>query len=417
MKGSSPKHKETSPIYRDFEVSDKRRFHVPCGQCGAFQALRWEQVKWDKRTDDKGTATEHLPETALYQCEHCGELWTDAERWAAVEKGKWRATAPFRGIAGFHLNQFYSPWVKLADVVREFLNARGRPELLQPWTNTVLGEPWEEQGDTVEAEGLKSHIEDYEPYALPDGVHFATAGVDVQGDRLEVEIVGYGLNDETWGIAFEILHGDPSQDDVWRDLEDLIFDRYWTVGGRLVKVRATCVDYGGHHGEQVAAFAQKHKRRRVYATKGQAGPRLIWPKRSSKGKHTSSLWLIGVDTAKDSIYGRYKITDPGPGYCHLPPTYDDEWFAQATVEYVVTRYREGRPYRVWVCPKGQRNEALDCRVLAHAARMSLSTRQTAPSKIVAETVEARAVVAQEHTTEQQTPARRGRRVRSKGISR
>ncbi len=415
LKGSAPVLKEISPITRDYELSDKRRFFVPCAHCGTFQSLSWQQVKWDKRKDNNDKTLEHFPDTAHYQCEHCGELWTDAERWKSVEQGEWRATAPFTGVAGFHLSQFYSPWVKLREVVKEFLEAQGRPELLQIWTNTVLGEPWEEKRETVDAAGLKSHIEDYEPYELPDGVLFAVAGIDVQDDRLEIEVVAYGEADETWGVLHDVLYGDPSQATVWANVEELLFDRYWTASGRLVKVRATCVDYGGHHGQQVSAFAEKHKRRRVYATKGVAGPRLIWPKRATRGKHTNSLRLIGVDTAKDSIYGRYKIENPGPGYCHLPPSYDDEWFDQATVEYVVTRYREGRPYRVWVCPKGKRNEALDLRVLAHAARMSLGNRQIQPSKVVAETIEAREVVAQRETDAGQT--KRGRRVRSRGIRR
>lgn len=416
LKGSTPASKETSPIYRDWKRSDMRMRYVPCCYCGSFQTLRWEQVKWDKTKDDRGQTVEHRPETAHYQCEHCGELWTDVQRWAAEDSGEWRATAPFRGIAGFYLPQFHSKWVRLADVVQEFLDAQGNPSLLQVWTNTVLGWPWEEKGETVEAEGVRQKVESYGPYDLPDEVEYATAGVDVQVDRLECEVKGWSADGQSWGVVYEVIDGDPAQQHTWDALEEIIFDRYWTESGRLIRVRATCVDYGGHHGAQVGAFAKKHGRRNVYATKGAAGPRLIWPARASKAKHLSSLRVIGVDTAKDAIYGCLKIED-GPGAAHIPPTYDDDWFEQVTVEYVVTRYREGRPYRVWVCPKGRRNEALDCWVLALAARESLRPAQRKPSAIVAESVQEKQQVESAVKAAEEVPQKRQRRVRSKGIRR
>ncbi len=381
-KGSTPLLKGTSQIEKDYERSDKREFRVPCPHCGGRQKLKWANVKWDKVDGEHSAASAH------YMCEHCGTLWTDAERWSAVDRGEWVATAPFNGVAGFHLSQIYSPWVKLSSMVQEFLDARGSPNDLQVFVNTVLGETWEEQGETVDETGLRTNVENYDMAELPDGVHYASAGVDVQDDRLEVEIVGWGEADESWGIRYEIIYGDPAQKKVWEELDEMLFDRYWTEEGRLVRVRATCIDTGGHHGAAVFSYCASRFKRNVYPIKGASGPRPIWPKRASKSKLKDKLWIVGVDTAKDSVYGRFKIADPGPGYCHLPNTYDDEWFVQVTAETVVTRYREGRPYRVWVLPGGKRNEALDCRVYALAARMSLSKRQTRPSTITTEKVDA-----------------------------
>lgn len=408
--GSTPTVKGASPIEREYKRSDMRRFIVPCPHCGEKAPLRWEQVKWDKVDGD------HRPETACYQCEHCGTLWTDAERWEAVSRGEWVATAPFRGIAGFHLSQLYSPWVKLSDMAQEFLEAQADPELLKVFVNTGLGETWEEKAEEVEAAGLKTHVETYGPQDLPEGVHFATAGVDVQGDRLEVEVVGWGQGDETWGVAYEVLYGDPAQAAVWTALDELLLEKFWTTEGRLVRVRAACIDTGGHHAAQAIAFARTRLARRIYPIKGAAGPRPVWPKRASKANTKDNIWIVGVDTAKDAIYGRFKIAEPGPGYCHLPAEYDDAWFEQATAETVVTRFKEGRPYRVWTLPKGRRNEALDCRVYALAARTSLEAKDTQPSTVKAETVEKRediTIVAQRATVAQK--AKPQRRMRSRGI--
>jgi phage terminase large subunit GpA-like protein len=107
--------------------------------------------------------------------------------------------------------------------------------------------------------------------------------------------------------------------------------------------------------------------RRVFATKGRAGPHSIWPKRASRGgsKGNDQVFLVGVDTAKDAIYGRLSIQKPGPGYVHFPHAdgFDETYFEQLTSEQVVTRHKEGRPYRVWVLQKGKRNEVLDTFVL------------------------------------------------------
>ena len=274
-------------------------------------------------------------------------------------------------MRGYHLSQLYSPWVRLAKIVREFLEAKGNPELLQVFVNTVLAETWKEEGETVDAEGLKHHVEPYDHQSLPGDIWALTAGVDVQGDRLELEIVGWGAQDESWGVRYEVIYGDPATSAVWLELAEILFDRYETEDGLILRVRKTAIDMGGHHGDEVLTFAAQNFRRGVRAVKGQAGPRHVWPTYATRSKDNRKLWLVGVDTAKDTIYGRFKIEDEGPGYCHLPDTYPDEWFDRVTTEEVVTRYREGRPYRVWILPKGKRNEALDCRVYAYAARASL----------------------------------------------
>ena len=382
LKGSTPKLKG-GPILRDYERSDKRMFFVPCpnAKCGERQTLKWEQVKWDKTEDG-----EHLPETAHYQCEHCGHLWDDAERNEAVSKGEWRATAPFRGVAGFFLPKFYSPFIKLHEVVEEFLAARRDPHLMQVFVNTVLAEGWEEQGETVEKETLESRAELYGPDDLPDGVVFATLGVDVQGNRLECQTLGFGVGEEIWSVAFDVLHGDPAQPEVWDELDELRKRRFYTRDGRIVRIRGVAVDAGGHHADAVHRFCRTRWKQKIFAINGQGGARPIWPVRSSRAGHKGKdkVMTVGVDTAKDVVYGRLKITldddhedgKPKAGYIHFPSDpelgFDAEYFKQLTSEQAVTRYRMGKPYRVYVKKKGhERNEALDTFVYAICVRQAV----------------------------------------------
>lgn len=369
---STPTIKDASRIEAAYEASDKRRFFVPCPDCGEHQILRWSQVQWP-------SDPEHDPDAAVYVCEHCGSCWDDAARWRAVRAGEWRATAKFKGTAGFHLNEIYSPWVRLAEMVAAFLEAKKLPETLKTFVNTSLGETWEDKGETVEAEGLMTRGEDYEADLLPEGVVVLTAGVDVQDDRLEIEIYGEGLDAESWSINYIVLDGDPSGRALWDDLEDLLLKEYPHPYGRTLKVVAAAIDSGGHHTQAVYDFVRpvKMRRRRVWAIKGMGGAgRNIWPAKPSRNNvGRIALYVIGVDSAKERIYSRLAIEEPGPGYCHFPDgeIYDERYFAGLTSEKVVTKYSKGFPVRQWT-PKSKnlRNEPLDCRVYALSALVGLN---------------------------------------------
>ena len=371
---STPTVKGMSRIEAAYNESDRRHYLVPCPDCGHEQRLVWSQVRWP----------DGRPGAAEYCCAECGTLWSDAQRWAAIRKGRWQATAEFSGVAGFHLSELYSPWRRLGETAEDFTASKADPERLRTWVNTALGETWEDTGETVDASSLDRLREAYGPEDLPDEVQYATAGVDTQGDRLEVEILGWGEGEESWGIAYHVLYGDPAQEAVWRELDAVLLEAYTTTSGRKVRVMSAAIDSGGHHAEAVLRFARERFRRRVFAIKGLSGQgKPIWPLRASKAKTRDSVWMVGVDTAKDTVLARWGIQE-GPGACHLPadPTtgYDDDWIEQVTAEQRVTRYREGRPYAVWALPKGKRNEALDCRVYAVAAMKSLPASARRPEQ-------------------------------------
>lgn len=354
-----------SKIERLYDESDQRKFYVPCGHCGAHQTLKWSQVRWP----------EGHPEDAEYACEECGSLWSDVDRWKAVAKGEWRAEAPFRGVAGFHLSELYSPWVKLSETADEFLKAKPSKQTLQVWTNTALGETWEETGDRVDSDKLAALQEIYDAHSLPEEVLFATAGVDVQKDRLEVERVAWGPGEESWGAQYDVIVGDPAQDAVWDELDELLLEPLHTESGRVIWVAAACIDTGGHFASQVYRFCEGKTGRRIWPIKGQGGPAVpVWPLKYSEAKGRRRVWMIGVDTIKEMVYARWEIED-GSGRCHLPADpetgYTETWRKQATIEQKMTRYTKGRAYTYWHLTPGMRNEALDCRVYATAALRSI----------------------------------------------
>ncbi len=355
---STPTIRGVSRIEQAYEESDQRIYEVPCPHCATGQRLMWANVKWPAgRADD-----------AAYHCVECGAAWSDAQRLAAIRKGEWIAREPFRGVAGFHLNELCSPWSRVADMARSFVEAKASrsQERMRAWINTTLGETWEQDGEKVDDAGIAARVESWT--GEPDGVLVRTAGVDVQDDRLEVEIVGWGVDEESWSLAYHVIFGDPSGPALWADLDRLLLD---------MKPAAVCVDSGGHHTQAVYKFCRERLRRRVYAIKGMAGPgRPVWPKRSSKGMAGKAvLFLVGVDAAKDQVFAHLKLSTAGPGYCHFPESRDERYFAGLSSETVVTKYSKGFPVREYRKRAGVRNEPLDCRVYGYAALMSLNIRR------------------------------------------
>lgn len=255
-------------------------------------------------------------------------------------------------------------------MVKNFLEAkRHGPELLKAFANTSLAESWEDSGERVDDTILMARREDYGDVA-PEGVVVITAGVDVQGDRLEVEIVGWGLNNQSWGLGKTILHGDPTGNKVWDALDDFLIApvKHATLG--QMEIITTCID-ASYLTTHVGLFCRPRWGRRIYAIRGVGGPgKSIWKQRPGKLKKTNlNFFWVGVDQAKETIYSNLRVTDPETGgYCHFNMFYDAEHFDQLTSEEVTTTYSKGRPARVWKLKTGKkRNEALDIRVYALAA--------------------------------------------------
>lgn len=352
---STPTVKDASRIEAEYLDSDQRQFWVPCADCGETQTLKWSQVQWP----------EDEPLRAVYVCECCGSTWHDAARYKAISKGEWIADNPGGTTAGFRLSGLYSPWIALGEAVRDFLEAKKMPETLRVWVNTFLGETWEEQGEGVQDDEIPGRGEKYN--GVPDSVLMLTAGIDTQNDRLEIEVLGHGVEHETWSIDHHIIYGDPSAPQIWSDLDLYLSQKFKRADGKILGIKCAAIDSGGHYTQAVYDFVRPRERRGIFAVKGVGGegkPLVGRPARNNIGK--IRLFPVGVDTAKELIYARLKINIAGPGYCHFPARYDDEYFQQLTAEQIVTRFSKGFRKREWKKTRA-RNEALDLRVYALAA--------------------------------------------------
>lgn len=384
-KVSSPRDRDSSTIEPAYLATDRRKYFVPCPHCGEFQVLAWTEgrcccpkedlaekcqlrhgfVKWD---DD--------PALAYYVCVNGCQI-DESEKAGMLAAGEWRAERALRKKAGFWINELYSPFVSWPEMVENFLSKKDDPESLRVFVNTSLAETWDPISGQIQTKDLTERQETYKPTTIPEGILIIVCGVDVQRDRLELEIKGYGEGFESWGIDYLVLPGSPAHAQVWQDLETVLGSSYTTEAGRTMKITAAAIDSGdGVHTNDVYKFAHKHARRRVYAIKGAntPGKPLVSPP-TKQGKPPVWLFTVGTTTAKDSIAARLALKPKeegqpllGPGVCHFPKHYPETYFQQLRAEKPISRQWGGKTVRFWEPIKeGIRNEALDCFVYCEFA--------------------------------------------------
>ncbi len=369
---STPTKAGISRIERAFLESDQRSYHVPCPHCSHFHVLIWDNVRYP----------EGHPEAARMACPECGVLFGDADKPRMLRLGQWVAAQPTRKTAGFYLNELYSPWRKFADVAADYESAKDKPELLKTWWNTSLGLPYEEPSEAPEWQRLYDKREKYPSNRVPLEVGILTAGVDVQGDRLELEIVGWAPGKRSYQIDYRVLLGDTSKvgsDGPWAELAKIIHTEQWDhESGAMLPLRTVAID-SGYRTTTVYDFCRQFHPTRVAPIKGRddqatviSNPKTIDRRRDGRPIKGIKLFNVGSSVIKQEFYGwlRLDLAEDGtapPGYCHFNEDRDQQWFKELTSERIQVKLVRGFPREVWIKNPNLRNEPLDCRVYARAA--------------------------------------------------
>lgn len=375
---STPKDAGASRIEAAYLESDQRELFVPCPHCGAFQKLDWSRLTWPEGEPDK----------AVHLCAHCDGVMENRDKVAMLANHEWRPSAPGDGrTAGFLISSLYSPvgWYSWGDAAAAWERAKGNPERERVFTNTVLGLPFADAREAPDWEAIAARAEDYPPGTVPMGGLLLVAGVDVQRDRLEAEVAAFGRDGESWSVDYRVIHGDPFQPEVWRDLDALLKERFPHAAGGALTIERLAIDSGdGMTTQAVYAWAGRYGLRRVMAIKGSA--RMNQVLGTAKPVETTGdgkvrrvtgvkVTMVGVNLLKARFYAHLrKVADPDTGekpfgLCHFPQ-HGEEWFRMLTAESLVkTTGRNGFTTLEWVKTR-PRNEALDCRVYAMAAALA-----------------------------------------------
>jgi len=386
--GSTPKDASISRIEPKVEEGDKRYYHIKCLSCGRKHPLTWQNFKWEKKPD--GTPDLRFEKTisgqekitndpTYHECPWCGYKLKHKDKYDVLqEKGhggtaEWipskKALRPF--VRSYVLNGLYGfrTW---SDIMTEWLEVKDDPFLLPDFVNDVLGETskmTQEKPDIHELQALAQQFEKWRRGTIKKNVIFLTMGVDVQKDRIEAGVMGWGHFKQAYQIDYWTFKGDPSQveDICWKNLSEKIMKKYTREDGQEMYVQVAFID-SQYLSDTVDLFCDQFP----YDPNNIAG---VYPIQSRDSqdklvKHAKSNIKTPVVTLHDqqfkrSIYNILRKRPNGPDsypsyYFHFSQDYGADFFEQLTSEEIVPVKVRGavKGYNI-LNIKQRRNEVLD----------------------------------------------------------
>jgi len=380
---STPTYKGKSKIAKEFRASDQRHYYVPCPHCMEKQVLVWDGFSYETEEADDGKV---IVTACSYYCKHCGEeIQEHHKTWMmSTEAGaKWIKHNPKSNTPGFHLSAFYSPlgWMSWIECAQEYVDAQNNQEKLKTWTNTVKAEEYELEGESPDHESLYDQREQYDIGTVPREAVFLSASCDVQGDRIEVLVQGWGRRRERWNVEHKVIPGSPSRPETWDDLETYLGSTFPNADGKQLGIMKVGID-SGYETQRVYNFCKRYDASKVIPFKGRedlsimvgtpSAVELKNEKTGKKQKRGIRLWPIGINVIKDEIFGDLKLSPPDDvvdgfpaGFIHFP-MFDEEFFRQLTAEKRVI-VKNNRGFTKAVYKKTyERNEILDLHVYNRA---------------------------------------------------
>ena len=251
---------------------------------------------------------------------------------------------------------------------------------MKAWYNTIDGTVYEEPTDykaiPLDVQELLDRREDYN--RVPNDVVLLSAGVNTQGDRFEVTVLGWKSSREKYLIAHYVIMGDPATVSTQKKLDELLFTKFFaTECGGEMKIFCSAIDTQGNKTDYIYRYVQQRRNKKIYAIKG--GRNIDDPlvntftDTTTKGKGNLKLWVLGVNSGKDDIMEDLR-EEFGTRYIHFPrnmkhfygtksdkySTSDNDYFTQLLVEKLDINGRWQNEFR-------RRNEALDCMNYANAS--------------------------------------------------
>ncbi len=404
---STPTVEGESNIEIEFEDSDQREYYMPCPECSKliFFEQEYFSIPYDK---NKFVLTGDV----TFTCKHCGSFIEEFQKtWMMAESNgaNWMPHNKGHIHRGYRIPSYLSPlgFLTWNEIFKEYVDAlklmkRGDDTKMKTWTNTRAGRVWSKQFEKLETEFLKDKREEYNA-EVPNGVLLLLAAFDTQDNRIEGEVIGFGENEEKWSIDRVVIMGDPSQPEVWAELDNYLFNtKFYHENGEM-KIYAAGIDSGGNKTKYVMQYCKPRLGKRIYALKGANGLESpIASLRDAKfSKYKTPFYMVGVQQVKDAVWGSLKLTAPGASYHHFPKSdkYDDAYFNQLLSEKKVNKR--------WVVIKaGIRNEAFDINgyALAVLAITGINLQKLALRGPLF------------HIENKQIKKRKRRRIMSKGIS-
>lgn len=362
--------------------SNHQKYYMKCPHCGEMMTYELDYLRWNSVGD--GVVTE-----AWMECPHCNGRLINEDKLEMMrpENGaRWIATNPDADPTeyGYWLPAFYAPvgWVSWKDIAKEYVNAcmtsaGVNHEKMTTFYNTVLALPYK-IGSTAAQDWRvlfeKAQQSQYMRKQVPEWVNIITTGADVQKNRIEVSVYGWGKLGKSIAIDHIVIPvgdnelEDPSSE-AWMEYTMQTLDYRWErLDGLMLQSLANGID-SSYKPDLVYAYYRdlpKEHQKRCFPLKGRDNLGGF----VSSTKYVKSEGLVGVryldvpvSSLKHHLFDHLRETtkeksDPSiPFYMEYPSDYSQEYYQQL---YSETYIKKGNRMQ-WEKIR-DRNEILDCTV-------------------------------------------------------
>lgn len=377
---SSTPANDRSKILERLEQSTYRKYFLKCPHCGHMFSLEFEDFHY--ATNEEGKAVTD----AWFECPECGLVLHDGDKTELLkpENGaQWIATNPSAppDREGFFLPSFYSPvgWISWETIAQEYVDCLNAPDdkrltLLTAFYNTKLCRQYHEAGDKPKMKPLLQRGADsmYRRGIAPRWVDVVTTGADVQKNRIEITVMGWGARMRHIPIDHLILTLPQCEEvtdlngTIWREYRDKVLNGLWErEDGYVLTSVANALDRG-YESRTVDNLARMFADPRFHPVRGVSNPKetSVAPSRKQtrafRGDQDPVEYFdLPVDQLKKVVYQSLLESRTIDNYLYtdFPSGYSTEFFDQLLSERLALNAKTG--FEQWEKTR-DRNEVLDC---------------------------------------------------------
>lgn len=400
---STPKEKNTSQIWPLYEAGTMSQYTWTCPDCGYRQSFAWDGFDWERDEhgapkvdiDDEGRVT-HDPVFYVCQNQKCKRKIYEHEKYRLLLDKTMGGTAEYvaqkkpdrPGMWSVHVPAFYSPTRTWLDIVLNYWRVKDDPLLYPDFVNDSLGLPSDTTISKPEPHylmrrGMLPPTFSRDSISIPDGVIFTTLAADIQADRIEAALMGWGRNREMWVLQYYNFPGETASFEAgcWHKLGEIVEAERYRDDGRVVGAPKVVFVDAGFNTPAVHYFcsqfpppSMKHHLNGVYPIEGRdnlggkyyrlndcdiANPKIAINDQKFKQ-------VLYAYVAKEPPYGQDQAYPTG--YIHFPCDLSEDFYKQLVAEdqYEDVLKNGKKVYRI-ENRKGRRNEALDIVKMGYAS--------------------------------------------------
>lgn len=379
-------------INRNFLDGDQRYFYCQCPLCGEIQILRLKSQGRDyglfAQSETIDGVEQIIADSVRYTCQHCKDIIYEYQKGAMLAGGKWVPTSrPINPeYRSYHISNLMSPvmFYSWKQVMQEFAETDWGQKItkFKNFVIDVLGEPWESRSEKKSWNELKSKAENFKLYEMPEGGLIAMGGADVQKNRIELQVVAWGIDMASWVIDYKVFFGETSikNGQVWQDLKNYVMTTKYKMKQVQIPISRVAIDSGYNPARDdnttdvtvehfVYSFVAQNSSKFI-ACRGndKLNDQIIKEERVRRRSALKIRYDVAVSTLKDEIFIKIDLPVGAQGEIHFSNSLDDEYFRG----FVSEVFAETQPGK-WEWKKTyDRNEPLDTYILCRAAAESMN---------------------------------------------